>query len=593
MQYFLNRMLGLVLLLGLVSAPVMAEPMQRGGIVLSFDDWFVDQWHEFFTDLKATNPEIEPHSTFFVSHWLSDLKGVNQNRVGNDSHYVKLKQLEDAGHEIAAHGINHIGAGDAPYNLACDKAAQYVTDEVQPGITAMAQGDPGLAGDYGFIPKSFSDPFGDRSAFYDNAIKTNTGVRYLRGTLPTDFAIPLKDTNAIYHKRTGGTYPYLVGDGLDMIYQNDVPEVKAALDRASTNDEVITLYAHRILPLGETSNYGIAASKLKEIILYAHSKGLKFYRFSDAFAEAPETTGTCGGGGGTGSADSISFSYADDKGNNTYRVGLQWTNLPHDVMHIALASQPATALASANTGGAANGKVAMNIPNVVAGTEYVAVAKSGSTTVATSNPFIILAGNPPPPVVVAAPTNLVANAVSSTQVNLSWADNSNNETRFVVGRCNGSSCDNFAELSTVNANLTTYTDSSVQPSSSYRYRVLAYSGTTVATSYPVASVTTPAGPPITPNENLAFSYADAKGNNTYRVGLQWTNLPNDEIHIALASQPASALTIASTSGAASGKIGLNVPNVVAGAEYVAVAKSGSTTVATSATFIILVGNATP
>lgn len=528
MQYFLNRLLGLVLLLGLVPAPVMAEPMQRGGIVLSFDDWFVDQWHGFFTDLKATNPEIDPHSTFFVSHWLTDVKGVNQNRVGNDSHYVKLKQLEDAGHEIAAHGINHIGAGDAPYNLACDKAAQYVTDEVQPGITAMAQGDPGLAGDYGFIPKSFSYPFGDRSAFYDNAIKTNTGVRYLRGTIPTDFAIPLKDTNAIYHKRTGGTYPYLVGDGLDMIYQNDVPEVKAALDRASTNDEVITLYAHRILPAGETSNYGIAASKLKEIILYAHSKGLKFYRFSDAFAEAPETTGTCGGGGGGGTnPDSIVFSYADDKGNNTYRVGLQWTNLPHDVMYIALASQPAIALVSANTGGAANGKVAMNVPNVVAGTEYVAVAKSGSTTVATSNPFIILAGNPPPPppVVVAAPTNLVATAASSTQVNLSWADNSNNETRFVVGRCNGSSCNNFAELATVNANVTTYTDSSVQPSTSYRYRVLAYSGTTVATSYPVASVTTPAAPPTTLTAPSNLTATVVNGN---RAELVWVDNSSDE-----------------------------------------------------------------
>jgi len=366
----------------------------------------------------------------------------------------------------------------------------------------------GIANDYGFIPKSFSFPFGERTPFYDNAVKTQTGLRYLRGTLETNPALPLKDTNAIYHKRTGASYPYLVGDGLDAIYQNDVAEVKAALDRASSNDEVITLYAHRILAPGETSSYGIAAANLKEIILYAHSKGLTFYRFSDAFAEAPETTSTCGGnggGGGTGNPDSITLSYAEDKGNNTYRVGLQWTNLPNDVIHIALASQPATALASASTGGAASGKVAMNVPNVVAGTEYVAVAKSGSTTLATSNPFIILAGNPPPPppVVVAAPTNLVATAASSALVNLSWTDNSDNETRFVLGRCSGISCSNFVEVGNVNANITTYADTSVQANTSYRYRVVAYSNTTASTSYPVASVTTPAAPPPPPPAPLA------------------------------------------------------------------------------------------
>ncbi|MDQ5768530.1 hypothetical protein [Thiothrix subterranea] len=398
MQYFLNRLLYLILLLGLVPASVMAETTQRGGIVLSFDDWFVDQWHGFFTELKTTNPEIEPYSTFFVSHWLTDIKGVNQNRVGNESHYVKLKQLEDAGHEIAAHGLNHIGARAAPYNLACDQANAYVTAEVQPGLAAMAQGDPGLANDYGFIPKSFSYPYGERSTFYDNAIKTTTGVRYLRGTFDTDFTKPLKNTDAIYHRVTDANYPYLIGDGIDSVYQNDVAEVKEALDRASTNDEVITLYAHRILMPGESSNYGIQAAKLKEIILYAHSKGLKFYRFNEAFAEAPETMDTCGGnsGGGSGDPNSITFSYAEDKGNNTYRVGLQWTNLPNDVIHIALASQPATALANASTGGAASGRIGINVPNVVAGTAYVAVAKSGSTTIATSAPFIILAGNSSP-----------------------------------------------------------------------------------------------------------------------------------------------------------------------------------------------------
>ena len=41
---------------------------------------------------------------------------------------------------------------------------------------------------------------------------------------------------------------------------------------------------------------------------------------------------------------------------------------------------------------------------------------------------------PPPPVTINAPTNLVAAASSSSQINLSWLDNSGNETNFVVER---------------------------------------------------------------------------------------------------------------------------------------------------------------
>ncbi len=145
MHRFFNKLAYIVLLVSLLPHSVSATPLQYGGIVLTFDDWFVDQWHTFFTDLKTSNPEITPTSTFFVAHWLTDLKGVNQNRVGNESHYVKLQQLEAAGHEIASHGLNHTGANSAPYNLACDQATQYVTNEVQPTITAMANGDPGIA----------------------------------------------------------------------------------------------------------------------------------------------------------------------------------------------------------------------------------------------------------------------------------------------------------------------------------------------------------------------------------------------------------------------------------------------------------------
>ena len=58
------------------------------------------------------------------------------------------------------------------------------------------------------------------------------------------------------------------------------------------------------------------------------------------------------------------------------------------------------------------------------------------------------------PALPAAPTNLVATAVSKSQINLTWTDNATNETGFRIERCKGSTCTNFAQIATVGANVT-------------------------------------------------------------------------------------------------------------------------------------------
>jgi hypothetical protein len=68
------------------------------------------------------------------------------------------------------------------------------------------------------------------------------------------------------------------------------------------------------------------------------------------------------------------------------------------------------------------------------------------------------------------PSNLLASAASITQINLSWADNSNNEGGFKIERWNGSS---YSQINTVGANVTTYADSGLSPSTTYHYRVRA------------------------------------------------------------------------------------------------------------------------
>jgi subtilisin len=70
-----------------------------------------------------------------------------------------------------------------------------------------------------------------------------------------------------------------------------------------------------------------------------------------------------------------------------------------------------------------------------------------------------------------APSNLVAIATSSSQINLSWADGSNFEDGFKIERWNGSS---YSQINTVGANANSYTDSGLAASTTYKYLIKAY-----------------------------------------------------------------------------------------------------------------------
>jgi hypothetical protein len=74
----------------------------------------------------------------------------------------------------------------------------------------------------------------------------------------------------------------------------------------------------------------------------------------------------------------------------------------------------------------------------------------------------------------AAPTNLKATAVSRSQINLSWIDNSNNENGFRIERCQGSKCTNFVQIANVSEDVSNHSDVGLRRSTIYRYRVRAY-----------------------------------------------------------------------------------------------------------------------
>ncbi|HEX2642414.1 MAG TPA: matrixin family metalloprotease, partial [Thermoanaerobaculia bacterium] len=90
-----------------------------------------------------------------------------------------------------------------------------------------------------------------------------------------------------------------------------------------------------------------------------------------------------------------------------------------------------------------------------------------------------------------APTGLAAQAVSSTEVRLTWTDNASNEQGFRVERKVGTGA--FQEVMTVGANATEARITGLTANTAYSFRVRARNGSGFSAYSNAASVTTPAG----------------------------------------------------------------------------------------------------
>jgi len=79
-------------------------------------------------------------------------------------------------------------------------------------------------------------------------------------------------------------------------------------------------------------------------------------------------------------------------------------------------------------------------------------------------------------------------AVSASQINLSWTDNSSNETGFKLQRSTDGV--NFSLIATVGANVTSYSNTRLTPSTTYYYRVYGYNASGASAFSNLASATT-------------------------------------------------------------------------------------------------------
>ena len=97
-----------------------------------------------------------------------------------------------------------------------------------------------------------------------------------------------------------------------------------------------------------------------------------------------------------------------------------------------------------------------------------------------------------------SPYNLTANAVSASQVNLNWNDNSNNETGFKIERKTGVG-GTYSQIAAVSANVTTYSDIGLSAATTYIYQVRTHNAGGNSAYSNESSATTLAASPVPGN----------------------------------------------------------------------------------------------
>lgn len=246
---FLPATLYIVMLTAVM--PVHAASSPGGGIALTFDDYYVDDWYS----LKPVLDQYGAKATFFVQN--PDELSTNQIR--------ELQELQADGNEIACHSMNHMDAVQYVNQYGINK---YLQDEIIPAINIMKND--------GLTPTDFAYPYG--SYRDDINIALEGYFDHLRFcSYPNGGDI--KNTDDTYYSFSTGSR-VIGGSGIDNIYGESLSQIEQGMDRAKARNEVLITYSHD--PRESTDNtYVTPVSKIQALLQYARDNNMKFYTVSE------------------------------------------------------------------------------------------------------------------------------------------------------------------------------------------------------------------------------------------------------------------------------------------------------------------------
>jgi len=232
--------------------------LTKPGVVLTFDDTFVEQW-------LAALPIFAAHharATFFVSQF--DRLSARQ--------MAGLRELAAAGHAIGCHGLRHLKAVDG---VQTSSVQAYLAREIEPAVARMHQA--------GFRPSCFAYPSSQRNEETDAALARH--FRHLRSGIGLAPDRTMAQTDAIFTPLDAvSARRCLIGTGLDgagpqATNGRTLTAIFAAMERAARRREIVVFYAHNISDEGP--GHHVSPAVLEKILSYAASAGLAFYTYDD------------------------------------------------------------------------------------------------------------------------------------------------------------------------------------------------------------------------------------------------------------------------------------------------------------------------
>jgi peptidoglycan/xylan/chitin deacetylase (PgdA/CDA1 family) len=217
------------------------------GVVISFDDAYVDEWFETDKVLK----KYDWKATFCVCK----IDSIGRSQIN------KLLQLQKEGHEIAGHGYHHYNAVTYVQKHGIDS---YVKQEIEPMIQSMRK--------HSFKVTSFAYPYGERSDLLDKTLSSKFQI--IRGRA---FCGVIPEKEGCYFNRSKYVYAFDI-DNSHVHFS--IPYLVELLDYAKRNNKILILCSHK--PVTEvTENYQTKVETLEFICNYVKQNHLKFYTLSD------------------------------------------------------------------------------------------------------------------------------------------------------------------------------------------------------------------------------------------------------------------------------------------------------------------------
>ncbi len=219
----------------------------EAGVVITFDDDYVDEWLE-------VNSILEPYdwkATFFVTKFNQ----LSQQKI------KKLKDLKNFGHEIGGHGLNHLKATSF---ISENGTGPYLSQEIYPMISLMSENN--------LEPSSFAYPFGARTVETDALLLNEFQI--LRGTC-------YGNQNPAYQNCYYANNRVVLGLGIDKNYAHfSILYFLSILEYAKQNNKIVVFYAHKPV-LHFQNNYETEYETLIEICRFVKNNKMKFYKISD------------------------------------------------------------------------------------------------------------------------------------------------------------------------------------------------------------------------------------------------------------------------------------------------------------------------